>query len=93
MRPTEVCTTCPACARILHVRWVEIVTLEHQWMHERGACGCEVKFPTALRPRVVGNCNNGDKVVKGTSTDLTGCSTRLKDWHNDRNFSKHNCPR
>jgi hypothetical protein len=50
-RPTQVNSMCPSCARILHVRWVEIITLEHQWMHERGVCGCPVVFPALQEPR------------------------------------------
>ncbi|KAI0125665.1 hypothetical protein BJ170DRAFT_596901 [Xylariales sp. AK1849] len=53
-RATHVNTMCPSCARILHTRWVEIVTLEHQWMHERGACGCPVQFPALQEPRATG---------------------------------------
>ncbi|KAI1873117.1 uncharacterized protein JN550_003370 [Neoarthrinium moseri] len=64
-RPTQVHTMCPSCARILHTRWVEIVTLEHQWMHERGVCGCPVVFPALQEPRIVG----GERHEAGYSSD------------------------
>ncbi|ORY57475.1 uncharacterized protein BCR38DRAFT_413872 [Pseudomassariella vexata] len=53
-RPTEVSFMCPACTRILHGRWVEIIMYEHRWMHERGTCGCPVQFPGLQQPRMVG---------------------------------------
>lgn len=37
----------------MHVRRVAIAEFEHRWMHERGACGCEVKFPAMQEPRLV----------------------------------------
>lgn len=37
----------------MHSRRVNIAEFEHRWMHERGACGCEVKFPAMQGPRVV----------------------------------------
>ncbi|KAK4132333.1 hypothetical protein BT67DRAFT_85995 [Trichocladium antarcticum] len=48
-------TMCAACERQLHSRWVLIREWEHRWMHERGACGCDVVFPGLLHiPRVTG---------------------------------------
>ncbi|KAI1750882.1 hypothetical protein F4782DRAFT_548280 [Xylaria castorea] len=44
---------CPSCNRILHARRVDIAEYEHRWMHVRGACGCDVRFPALLHPRVV----------------------------------------
>ncbi|KAJ1331071.1 hypothetical protein MN608_04527 [Microdochium nivale] len=61
---------CAPCARVLHANWVNIVELEHRWIHERGACGCPVVFPALMGPRVVGlnegrgghgNKNDGDE--------------------------------
>ncbi|KAI0863746.1 hypothetical protein F4860DRAFT_511640 [Xylaria cubensis] len=46
-------TMCPSCERIQHARTVDIAEYEHRWMHERGACGCPVRFPGALHPRIV----------------------------------------
>ncbi|KAK8138520.1 hypothetical protein PG984_001900 [Apiospora sp. TS-2023a] len=53
-RPTMVGDMCPACSRVMHSRWVDIVMFEHQWMHERGTCGCQAKFPSLLHPRTIG---------------------------------------
>ncbi|KAI1399648.1 hypothetical protein F4819DRAFT_464310, partial [Hypoxylon fuscum] len=52
-RPILALTFCPPCARIVHGRWVNIIQFEHRFMHERGACGCEVVFPNLQHPRVV----------------------------------------
>ncbi|KAK3329771.1 hypothetical protein B0H66DRAFT_610825 [Apodospora peruviana] len=58
---------CPACERILHSRFVLIREWEHRWMHERGACGCDVIFPGLLhRPRVIKSV--GNSVVGNQST-------------------------
>ncbi|KAH6854194.1 hypothetical protein B0I37DRAFT_421559 [Chaetomium sp. MPI-CAGE-AT-0009] len=49
-------TMCTPCERQLHSRWVLIREWEHRWLHERGACGCEVIFPGLLTtPRVIGH--------------------------------------
>ncbi|RYP47050.1 hypothetical protein DL768_006845 [Monosporascus sp. mg162] len=45
---------CPACRRVMHNRWVDIMEEEHRWMHERGACGCPVEFPALMQPRMIG---------------------------------------
>ncbi|TLD25528.1 hypothetical protein PspLS_05545 [Pyricularia sp. CBS 133598] len=45
---------CPACSRIMHTRAVLIQEWEHHFLHERGACGCDVIFPDLVRPRVIG---------------------------------------
>ncbi|KAI3342638.1 hypothetical protein F4824DRAFT_494436 [Ustulina deusta] len=37
----------------MHGRRVDIAEYEHRWMHERGACDCEVKFPGLQQPRLV----------------------------------------
>ncbi|KAI1075716.1 hypothetical protein F5B20DRAFT_377392 [Whalleya microplaca] len=52
-RPILAPGMCPPCARILHFRHVNIVEFEHRFMHERGACGCPVRFPFLQHPRVV----------------------------------------
>lgn len=53
-RPTPGSGVCPACARVLHTRWVDLVMFEHQWMHERGTCACPVRFPQLQQPRAIG---------------------------------------
>ncbi|KAI4867540.1 hypothetical protein F4820DRAFT_467718 [Hypoxylon rubiginosum] len=53
VRPVLSQTFCPTCARILHGRWVNILELEHRFMHERGVCGCAAQFPHLQQPRVV----------------------------------------
>ncbi|KAI1639536.1 hypothetical protein F4809DRAFT_656947 [Biscogniauxia mediterranea] len=52
-RPFLASEMCPPCARIIHGRWVQILEMEHRFMHERGACGCEVRFPALQQPRLV----------------------------------------
>ncbi|KAI0430207.1 hypothetical protein F5Y09DRAFT_356214 [Xylaria sp. FL1042] len=37
----------------MHGRRVDIAEYEHRWMHERGACDCEVKFPGLQQPRLI----------------------------------------
>ncbi|KAK6087344.1 hypothetical protein SCUP234_01975 [Seiridium cupressi] len=82
-----VTSSCSTCARILHTRWVEIVILEHQWMHERGTCGCGVVFPALQQPRETGKVRlggggggggNGNGGNTSTSDDST-YSTRGRD--------------
>ncbi|KAL1865514.1 hypothetical protein Daus18300_007159 [Diaporthe australafricana] len=58
-RPILAPEMCPACQRVIHGRAVLITEWEHRWMHERGACGCEVQFPDLIRPRVVGRSHLG----------------------------------
>ncbi|KAI8954150.1 hypothetical protein F4801DRAFT_596228 [Xylaria longipes] len=81
-RPFLAHTMCPACNRILHARRVDIAEYEHRWMHERGACGCDVQFPALLHPRVVQrstvvageNCTVGktDAGRQPTESDIRG---------------------
>ncbi|KAI0442290.1 hypothetical protein F4803DRAFT_551310 [Xylaria telfairii] len=52
-RPFLAQVMCTSCNRILHARRVDIAEYEHRWMHERGACGCDVQFPALLHPRIV----------------------------------------
>ncbi|KAI1118986.1 hypothetical protein F5Y14DRAFT_438442 [Nemania sp. NC0429] len=52
-RPFLASTMCYPCSRIIHGRRVDIAEYEHRWMHERGACGCDVKFPAMQGPRFV----------------------------------------
>ncbi|ROW11038.1 hypothetical protein VMCG_00907 [Cytospora schulzeri] len=63
-RPILAPEMCPACQRVLHGRAVLITEWEHRWMHERGVCGCEVRFPDLVRPRVVGR-ENGPGAANG----------------------------
>ncbi|KAI0877560.1 hypothetical protein GGS24DRAFT_497704 [Hypoxylon argillaceum] len=44
---------CYPCTRIIHGRKIDIAELEHRFMHERGACGCDVKFPAMQGPQLV----------------------------------------
>ncbi|KAI0385935.1 hypothetical protein F5Y04DRAFT_291306 [Hypomontagnella monticulosa] len=64
-RPILAMTMCPACARILHGRYVDIIEREHRFMHERGACHCGVIFPHLQEPHVVehttSNASSGDQ--------------------------------
>ncbi|KAI1430059.1 hypothetical protein F5Y12DRAFT_793213 [Xylaria sp. FL1777] len=52
-RPFLAPTMCNPCNRIMHGRRVDIAEYEHRWMHERGACDCEVRFPGLTQPRLV----------------------------------------
>lgn len=63
-RPILAPEMCPACQRVIHGRAVLITEWEHRWMHERGACGCEVKFPDLIRPRVVSRSRPGQTLGK-----------------------------
>ncbi|CAJ2501213.1 Uu.00g040660.m01.CDS01 [Anthostomella pinea] len=49
---------CPACSRILHGRYFDILDIEHRWMHERGACNCGTVFPYLQQPRQVTRAND-----------------------------------
>ncbi|KAL2161605.1 hypothetical protein VTH06DRAFT_8167 [Thermothelomyces fergusii] len=61
-------TMCAPCERQLHSRWVLIREWEHRWLHERGACGCEVVFPGLLdTPRVIGDTSGADHSAKSIS--------------------------
>ncbi|KAL2200076.1 hypothetical protein P885DRAFT_66944 [Corynascus similis CBS 632.67] len=61
-------TMCTPCERQLHSRWVLIREWEHRWLHERGACGCEVIFPGLLNtPRVIGNTSITETTPSSTS--------------------------
>ncbi|KAI5918280.1 hypothetical protein F4810DRAFT_597725 [Camillea tinctor] len=61
MRPFLASEMCPPCARIIHGRWVQILEMEHRFMHERGSCGCEVRFPALQQPRLVTAMGNGQE--------------------------------
>ncbi|KAK4217020.1 hypothetical protein QBC37DRAFT_384914 [Rhypophila decipiens] len=67
-------TMCQVCERLLHGRWVLIAEWEHRWYHERGACGCDVVFPSLLtRPRMIGG---GPTAADGHTGAETGGSGR-----------------
>lgn len=51
-RPFLAPSMCYPCARILHGRRLDIAEFEHQWMHFRGACDCEIVFPVLQGPRL-----------------------------------------
>ncbi|KAL2165918.1 hypothetical protein VTG60DRAFT_3609 [Thermothelomyces hinnuleus] len=62
-------TMCTPCERQLHSRWVLIREWEHRWLHERGACGCEVIFPGLLdTPRVIGDASEAGNAIPSTSS-------------------------
>ncbi|KAB5551132.1 hypothetical protein GE09DRAFT_162409 [Coniochaeta sp. 2T2.1] len=69
-------TMCVACERILHSRWTLLQEFEHRWYHERGVCGCDIKFPALdVRPRVIGTgandgCPSDDEVTFGSSPTM-----------------------
>ncbi|KAI2473652.1 hypothetical protein F4781DRAFT_140175 [Annulohypoxylon bovei var. microspora] len=71
-RPLLAATMCPACARILHGRWVNIIVHEHQFMHARGACSCDVRFPHMQQPRVVSHYadNEADAGREAVATNV-----------------------
>lgn len=72
-RPQLQQTFCVACAHIQHKRWNDIAEQEHRWMHERGACGCPVKFPDMMQPRmIVGGGRRGSYGI--LSPDGTTCT-------------------
>ncbi|KAI3322047.1 hypothetical protein HD806DRAFT_545284 [Xylariaceae sp. AK1471] len=52
-RPFLAHTMCHPCHRIMHGRKIDIIEYEHLWMHERGACKCDVQFPALQQPRLV----------------------------------------
>ncbi|KAK0670390.1 hypothetical protein QBC41DRAFT_364064 [Cercophora samala] len=61
-------TCCAACERCVHSRWVIIRENEHRWLHEHGACGCEVVFQGLLNtPRAVGADGVGSGETGGDS--------------------------
>ncbi|KAK8049661.1 hypothetical protein PG994_011391 [Apiospora phragmitis] len=76
-RPTMVGDMCPACSRVIHSRWVDIVMFEHQWMHKRGTCGCPTKFPSLLHPRTMGADSNREADQYTGQTTLRGISDRI----------------
>ncbi|KAH6650297.1 hypothetical protein F5144DRAFT_479425 [Chaetomium tenue] len=62
-------TMCTPCERQLHSRWVLIREWEHRWLHERGACGCEVIFPGLLTtPRVIGHTSVAESPASSSTT-------------------------
>ncbi|KAK7951335.1 uncharacterized protein PG986_007063 [Apiospora aurea] len=76
-RPTMVADMCPACSRVMHSRWVDIVMFEHQWMHERGTCGCPTKFPSLLHPRTIGADPGEEAARYAGQTTLRGISGQI----------------
>jgi hypothetical protein len=75
-RPILAPEMCPACQRVIHGRAVLISEWEHRWMHERGACGCDVQFPDLIRPRVVSrNCAGESIGAVGQLGDKASGST------------------
>ncbi|KAI0854132.1 hypothetical protein F5Y00DRAFT_267398 [Daldinia vernicosa] len=58
-RPMLPSSMCPACGRILHGRFIDIIEYEHRFMHERGACSCGIRFPHLQQPRMVTRSGSG----------------------------------
>lgn len=75
LKPYYAETMCAVCERELHSRWVLIREWEHRWLHERGACGCDVTFPGLLTtPRVIGDTDSimpAPESVSGSDGDST----------------------
>ncbi|KAI0114005.1 hypothetical protein GGR51DRAFT_578255 [Nemania sp. FL0031] len=67
-RPYLAGTMCYPCSRIIHGRKIDIAEYEHRWMHERGACGCEVQFPAMQEPKLVQRTWHGDRNDNGAYT-------------------------
>ncbi|KAK4167162.1 hypothetical protein QBC43DRAFT_286089 [Cladorrhinum sp. PSN259] len=50
---------CALCEREVHSRWVLIREWEHRWLHHRGACSCNIEFPSASYiPKATGAMEN-----------------------------------
>ncbi|GAW21617.1 hypothetical protein ANO14919_111400 [Xylariales sp. No.14919] len=59
----------------MHGRRVDIIEYEHRWMHERGACDCEVNFPGMLQPRLIQRSSAAvDENNAAATTTEAGCS-------------------
>ncbi|KAI1143318.1 hypothetical protein F5Y05DRAFT_149376 [Hypoxylon sp. FL0543] len=76
-RPFLVGEMCPGCTRVVHGRFINIIEFEHRFMHERGTCHCEVKFPHLQQPRVVthevpgvASTNIGDLSLQGMAAGV-----------------------
>ncbi|KAK3300813.1 uncharacterized protein B0H64DRAFT_414607 [Chaetomium fimeti] len=70
-------TMCTPCERQLHSRWVLIREWEHRWLHERGACGCEVIFPGLLTtPRVIGHTSVVESPASTTGSNVMATADR-----------------
>ncbi|KAI2636133.1 hypothetical protein GGS21DRAFT_543045 [Xylaria nigripes] len=67
-RPFLVNTMCHPCNRIMHGRRVNIAECEHRWMHERGACDCEVIFPALQQPRLIYRSAGENESINRTET-------------------------
>ncbi|KAI1383488.1 uncharacterized protein F4822DRAFT_79311 [Hypoxylon trugodes] len=65
---------CPSCMRILHGRWIDILENEHRFMHARGACTCDVKFPYLQEPRIISQDTVvADQASECSSVTVTNC--------------------
>ncbi|KAK4221746.1 hypothetical protein QBC38DRAFT_461132 [Podospora fimiseda] len=64
-------TMCAACERQIHTRWVLIREWEHHWLHDRGACNCQVQYPAPVyAPKLVGaDEETGDARGKGKAKE------------------------
>ncbi|KAI0404848.1 hypothetical protein F4802DRAFT_213644 [Xylaria palmicola] len=74
-RPFLAQTMCYPCSRIIHARRIDILEYEHRWMHERGACGCDVQFPALMHPRLVQRSSASVDNEVPTAMPQTGTGT------------------
>ncbi|KAI2601932.1 hypothetical protein GGR54DRAFT_655186 [Hypoxylon sp. NC1633] len=78
VRPILEREMCPSCSRILHRRHLDLIHIEHRFMHERGVCGCIVQYPHLQRPRVVSRTiKDGAGVDVGTGTSKAGSKSQM----------------
>ncbi|KAI1812989.1 hypothetical protein GGS20DRAFT_555364 [Poronia punctata] len=83
VRPFLEDSFCPGCSRIIHARTVDIIEHEHQWMHERGVCKCEVRFPALLGPRQIHR--SSPCIVNGTTASGSGSPSQSQDCNGNGN--------
>ncbi|KAI1128930.1 hypothetical protein F5Y10DRAFT_264680 [Nemania abortiva] len=83
-RPYLTGTMCYPCNRIIHGRRIDIAEFEHRWMHERGACSCDVKFPAMQEPKLVQRTWRADEgetgatVGAGVGTSAAGAGSYMQ---------------
>ncbi|KAI1299136.1 hypothetical protein F5Y03DRAFT_408906 [Xylaria venustula] len=88
---------CYPCARIIHARKIDIAEYEHRWMHERGACDCEVQFPGLTEPRLIKRSSTAgeEKETSPTSNASNGADSSAVNYYTSNarttssNFTGH----
>ncbi|KAI0397856.1 hypothetical protein F5Y17DRAFT_476562 [Xylariaceae sp. FL0594] len=99
-RPLLAETVCYPCSRILHSRGVNITEYEHRFMHERGACQCEIQFPALLHPRLIhrssidslanaSSSGSGSGLSENNTVTTTSGSGTLSLYHGSNDPSHH----